>query len=205
MPKVTSYRSIQERLQLDHALPYTENWSAAADFLELIIAHCLKTKPATIIECSSGLTTLVLARCCQLNDYGYIHSLENGQDYANKTRQQLTEFGLGKYVNVIHAPLETVTINARDFMWYSTRDLPDVPIDMLVIDGPPGFMQQYSRFPALPILYNQLANDSVLFLDDAARDDEKAIIDMWQDDYPDIEHQYIDTERGCSVLRKAKA
>lgn len=198
------YHSIQQRLNFDHELPYTNNWSAAADFLELIINHCLQNKPSTILECSSGLTSLVLARCCQLNSQGQVYSLENGKEYVENTSQQLIDFELGQYVEIIHAPLEAKTINNHDFMWYSTNNIPDKSIDMLVIDGPPGFIQKHSRFPALPLLYDQLANDCVIFLDDAARDDEKTIIEMWLNAYPNIEHEYIDTERGCSVLRIIK-
>lgn len=197
---MTSYQSIQQRLNFDQHLPYDKNWSAAADFLEIIINHCLHSTPSSIVECSSGLTTLVLARCCQLNQQGHIHSLENGEDYAEKTRQQLTGFGLGEYAEIIHAPLETENINNHEFMWYSINKLPELSIDMLVIDGPPGYLQKYSRFPALPLLYDLLAENCVIFLDDAARDDEKAIVDMWLESYPNIEHEYIENERGCSKL-----
>ncbi|MFW2374825.1 MAG: class I SAM-dependent methyltransferase [Gammaproteobacteria bacterium] len=197
---MTSYQSIQQQLNFDQPLPYDKNWSAAADFLQIIINHCLHTRPSSIVECSSGLTSLILARCCQLNHHGHIHSLENEEEYAEKTRQQLTDFGLGGYVEVIDAPLESKSINKHDFMWYSINKLPELSIDMLVIDGPPGFLQKNSRFPALPLLYQQLADHCVIFLDDAARDDEKAIVDMWLQAYPDIKHEYIETERGCSKL-----
>ena len=71
---------------------------------------------------------------------------------------------------------------------------------MLVIDGPPGFIQKHSRYPALPLLFSQLANNCVIFLDDAGREDEKEIIDLWNNEYQNIRHEYIETERGCSVL-----
>lgn len=203
--KLGPYQSIQQRLNFDHELPYTKNWSAAEDFLELLINHCLQYKPVRILECSSGLTSLVLAKCCQLNNQGQIYSLENGVEYVENTRQQLMDFKLEQYVDVIHAPLEAKTINSHDFMWYSTNNIPDKSVDMLVIDGPPGFIQKHSRFPALPLLYDQLANDCVIFLDDAAREDEKIIIEMWLNAYPNIKHEYIETERGCSVLRINKS
>ena len=197
---MTSYQSIQQSLSLDQRLPYDKNWSAAADFLKLIINHCLDTHPSSIVECSSGLTSLVLARCCQLNHHGHIQSLENEKEFAQKTQQQLTDFGLEQYVTVIDAPLETQNVNGHEFKWYGINSLPRLSIDMLVIDGPPGFLQKYSRLPALPLLYEQLADNSVIFLDDAARDDEKAIVDMWLQAYPNIEHEYVATERGCSKL-----
>ena len=198
------YEAIRNKLNLPKALPVTPDWSAAPDFLHLILEHCLTTRPATILECSSGLTTLVLARCCQLNQHGHVWSLENGAEYVDKTQAELAEFGLMEYATVCHAPLEKKIINNVEYLWYAQNAIPNKPIDMLVIDGPPGFIQKHSRYPALPILFDKLADNSVVFLDDAAREDEKEIIALWQAQYPNIEHEYIAAERGCSVLRLNK-
>ena len=195
-----SYRLLQEQLQLKHTLPFTKDWSAAEDFLILIKEHCLQNKPKTIVECSSGLTTLTLARCCQMNNHGNIFSLENGEEYVEKTLSQLEQFKLQDYVQVIHAPLKDSIINDHHYLWYDLNNLPELSIDMLVIDGPPGFIQKHSRFPALPLLFNCLSDHSTVFMDDAARDDEQEIVKMWLDMNCHIEHEYIETERGCSVL-----
>ena len=193
------YSEIQKKLGLDQALPYTPDWSAAADFIDLIVEHGLQAKPEVIVECSSGLTTMVLARCCQLNGRGRVISLENGEEYAEKTRQQLKAFGLEDYAQVIHAPLEKVSLD-RDYDWYSLEYLPDISIDMLVIDGPPGFIQKNSRYPALPLLFDRFSDQAWVFLDDAARDDEKELVAQWQTEFSGVAHEYLDFERGCSVL-----
>ncbi len=85
--KVNPYSEIQAKLSLSQPLPYTPDWSAAPDFVGLIVEHALQIKPEVIVECSSGLTTLVLAQCCQINGRGRVTSLENGEEYAGKTRQ----------------------------------------------------------------------------------------------------------------------
>jgi predicted O-methyltransferase YrrM len=197
-----SYRLLQEQLGLTTPLPVTPDWSAAADFLFIIKEYCLSIKPSTIVECSSGLTTLTLARCCQLNQHGHVFSLENGKEYVTQTEKQLQLFGVDGYANVIHAPLEAISIDDTDFDWYNINKLPDLSIDMLVIDGPPGFIQKHSRFPALPVLFDRLANNSIIFMDDAARKDEKEIAEMWKN--AGIEHEYIETERGCSIFKVIK-
>ncbi|MCW8831378.1 MAG: class I SAM-dependent methyltransferase, partial [Gammaproteobacteria bacterium] len=126
------YSEIQARLGLPQPLPHNPTWSAAPDFIGLIVEHCLQAKPAVIVECSSGLTTLALARCCQLNGGGRVVSLENGEEYAEQTRRQLQASGLEAYAQVIHAPLERVFLD-RDYDWYQLKNLPEVSIDMLVI------------------------------------------------------------------------
>jgi hypothetical protein len=75
-------------------------------------------------------------------------------------------------------------------------------IDLLIIDGPPGFIQKHSRYPALPLLNKQLAKDCVVFLDDAARDDEQEMVRRWLKTYPEFHADYIANERGCYVLKR---
>ena len=193
------YSDIQAKLGLSQPLPYTPDWSAASDFIALIVEHALQAKPEVIVECSSGLTTLVLARCCQLNGRGRVISLENGEEYAEKTRQQLKVLGLENFAQVIHAPLEKVALD-RDYDWYALESLPEISIDMLVIDGPPGFIQKNSRYPALPLLFEKFAKQAKVFLDDAAREDEKELVAQWQAENSGVEHEYLEFERGCSVL-----
>jgi len=195
------YKPLQEKLQLDADLPYTEHWSAAADFLTLLAEYCLQKKPATVLECSSGLSTLVLARCCQLNQYGKVTSLENGAEFVSDTQARLQQLKLNDYASVVHTPLEKYQLAETSFDWYSLKDMPDIRIDLLVIDGPPGFIQHHSRYPALPLLQQQLGSNCTIFLDDAARDEEKEIIALWLEKYPGLKHRYIDTERGCSILQ----
>ena len=187
-------------LGFEEDLPYTPDWSAAPDFISLIAEHCLQHKPTAIVECSSGLTTLVLSRCCQINGAGKVISFENGEKYVEKTRSRLIEFGLTAYSDVIHTPLVKQSVNNEIFDWYSLKENQISLIDMLVIDGPPGFIQPYSRLPAIPLLMEQMSKDCVIFLDDAARDDEKIIVERWLRQYPELQQKYIEVERGCSVL-----
>ena len=195
------YRQLQLKLGLAEALPYTENWSAAPDFLDIISLHCLENYPSTIVECSSGLTTLVLSRCCQLNKFGHVNSLEDSALYASKTQQQLKALDLQKFATVSHMPLIAQIVEQQAYDWYNMDGIVKSPIDMLVIDGPPGYIQPYSRYPAVPLLFDHLSDECVIFLDDAARDDEKTVVERWLRQYPELMHEYIDTERGCSVLR----
>jgi predicted O-methyltransferase YrrM len=199
--QLEAYLSLRDRLGLHQGLPYSRNWSAAPDFLKLIAEHALAVKPTTIVECSSGLTSLMLARCCEMNGQGAVFSLENGAEYAARTRTELARYQLENYATVIDSPLTPHRLGGREYQWYAPDNLPDRCIDMLVIDGPPGFIQRHSRYPALPLLFDKLADGCVVFMDDAARPDEREIVEMWRAAFPGIKHEYIDLERGCSMLR----
>lgn len=197
---IETYRSLCDRLGLERAIPYTPKWSAAADFLELIVDHALAHRPATIVECGSGLTTLMLARCCALNGGGCVYSLENGADFAARTRTAVAGYGLEAYSTVIDAPLVAHTVGGRDFQWYALDGLPVGDIDMLVVDGPPGFIQRHSRYPALPLLSGRLAGGGTVFMDDAARPDERELVAQWRVEFSGLRSEYIANERGCAVL-----
>ncbi len=197
---VEAYQSLRQQLELDRGIPYSPNWSAAADFLQIIVDACLRQKPSLIFECSSGLTTLMLARCCQINGAGQVISLENGPQYADATRNYLARYGLQDLASVWCAPLRSQSYDAGTYEWYSVAEMPDQPIDMLVIDGPPGFLCKHARYPALPACYPHLNHHSAIYLDDAAREDEQQIVSLWCDRYPGLSHEYVETERGCSIL-----
>ncbi len=197
-----SYQILEKSLGFDKTLPVTEDWSAAPDFLKIISDYCLENKLETIVECSSGTSSLVLSRCCQLNQHGHVFSLENGEEFVNQTQQQLDSFSLSEYCDVIHAPLQNVQLNGENFQWYGLNNMPAIKIDMLVIDGPSGFIQKHSRYPALPLLYDLLAKQCVIFLDDAAREDEQELVRRWLKLYPEFEFEYVENERGCSILKR---
>lgn len=197
-----SYQILERSLGFKQVLPVTENWSAAPDFLKLVSEYCLENKPQVIVECSSGTSSLVLSRCCQLNKVGHVYSIENGEEFYLQTKQQLLDFSLSEYGDVFHAPLQEINLDNGSFQWYDITGFTEKTIDMLVIDGPPGFLQKHSRYPALPLLSDRLAEHCIIFLDDAARDDEQELVKNWLSENPEFDYEYIDNERGCSILKR---
>jgi hypothetical protein len=131
----------------------------------------------------------------------HVYSLENGPEFATRSRAELGRCNLSGYATVIDAPLVPCPIDGHEYQWYDVSGLPAVSIDVLVIDGPPGFIQRHSRYPALPMLAPRFAKDCVAFLDDAARPDEREIVTLWLANSPMLNHEYIANERGCSMLR----
>ena len=143
-----AYHDLCKYLALDAGIPYVEKWSAAADFLQLLIDHVNSTGPSQILECGSGLTTIILAAACNRLGEGQIVTLEQEREYVQSIQQVLDQYMLADRVEVIHAPLSTYQVDGMTFQWYSLDALTDISADMLVIDGPPGMLQQHSRYPA---------------------------------------------------------
>ena len=195
------YQYLAASLGIDKGLNFTPKWSAGADFLELLIRELISTAPRTVIECSSGLSTLVLARYFQRIGAGQVFSLENGREYAENTRHALQVYGLESYAQVIDAPLVDLSLDGDRFQWYDTAGLPQAQAQMLVVDGPPGFIQAHSRYPALPVLRSYLDDRATVLLDDAGRADEQALSRRWLAQCPGACFSYTATERGCAILR----
>lgn len=197
---IESYQELCHRLQLNSGIPYVEKWSAAADFLQLITDVVEVSKPSLIMECGSGLSTVMLAAACRKIGQGKVISLDHEQEYASRTQQALEAYGLDEIATVIYSPLVSYQLNGEQYQWYEVGQLEEVAINMLIIDGPPGPMQKHSRYPVLPILFSRLADGCNIFLDDASRDDEREIVRMWERQFPGLTSRYIETERGCTHI-----
>jgi predicted O-methyltransferase YrrM len=188
-------------LDLKHSLPPTRGWAGSPDFLLELARHARSAQPRNVVECSSGASTLVLARCMQLNGAGKVYSLEHDAHFAGQTRAQLRRLGLEDWAQVLDAPLQPHVLDGESWPWYELSALPaDLAIDLLVIDGPPQATRPLARYPAGPLLFPRLAAGGHVFLDDAARADELAILQRWQREFPALDQSARTCEKGCSVL-----
>ncbi len=79
-------------------LPPTRGIAASPDFLLCIADHLRTAKPDVVAECGAGVTTLVIARCLQLNGYGKLFSIENDAGQARLARERVHERGLAGFV-----------------------------------------------------------------------------------------------------------
>lgn len=202
--QVESLLSLQTELKLNHALPPARGWAASPDFLCNLFVHTLKFRPRSVVECSSGISTVVLARCMEIIGEGHVYSLEHDAEYAVKTRDLLQLHGLSKFATVCNAPLESIELDKWSGQWYSHEVLPeDLRIDLLVVDGPPWFVAKTARYPAVPVLHDRFNRNAAVFLDDAARMDEKIAVKMWLEEFPDLAlFDVPKCEKGCVAIRK---
>lgn len=200
--QVEALQGLYVDLDLRHSLPPTRGWAASPDFLAELATHVRSERPRVVVECSSGASTLVLARSLQLNGGGKVYSLEHDPLYARQTRLQLARHGLSEFAEVLDAPLCNVTLDGARYEWYDHAVLPPMgPIGMLVIDGPPQDTCVQARFPAGPLLFPRLGAGAAVFLDDAKRPAETATVARWREAFPALMFEMRACEKGCAVLR----
>ncbi len=192
---------LERRLALPRPLPPLRGWAASPDVLLRLADHVLETPLNCVMECSSGSSTLVIARCLQLRGHGHVYSLEHEPRFAQQTRERLRQFGLSEWATVLDAPLRP---QPQGSDWYSLEALPLnlPPVDLLVIDGPPTSIGAQARYSALPRLVDRLAPTSSIWLDDSARNDEQQILTRWLSEFPEWQQDHISCEKGLCILRR---
>lgn len=207
-----TYQQIEALLSLmftihpSRPLPAARGWAASPDLLNHIAADIFKRRPRLVFEASSGLSTLVAAHCVKRVGVGQVVSLEHDAKYEAVTRELIALHGLEDVACIVLAPLKEFELGGEKWLWYDLSQCKlDAPIDLFIVDGPPGATQPLARYPALPLLYDHLAEDSVIMLDDGDRSDEKAIAARWTAEFEDFISEHIPFEKGAFVLRRAAA
>ncbi|TCO74310.1 class I SAM-dependent methyltransferase [Chromatocurvus halotolerans] len=194
-------RILESKLHLDQPLPATRGWAGSPDFLLTLADQVLAKKPTIVVECSSGVSTLVIARCLQLNGHGHAYSLEHDQTYAKKTEDMLTSFNLNDYATILYAPL---VVKGNDSAWYDESVLSDhiAPIDILIVDGPPESTAPLARLPAVPRLLPRMNANATIILDDADREAERETVKRWLQMEPTFHVNHLHHEKGCVILSR---
>lgn len=209
--QIESLFSLMPLLKLRHPLPPMRGWAASPDFLKLVVSLLQERQPQCVVEASSGVSTLVTAYMLESiaasSGAAQLISLEHDAEYVRRNRHQVEQHKLQATAKIVHAPLQSVSIQQQDWLWYSLSELDSLTqkIDFLIIDGPPQSTQSLARYPALPLLFDRLSDDAILVLDDADRSDEQEIIRRWQQEFSDLQVQQVTTEKGACVLRICKS
>lgn len=187
------------RLRPKIPLPAMRGWAASPDFLAVIADQIMESRPRVIVECSSGVSTVVAARCVQLSGVGHVFSLEHDPLFAAKTRHLLEQQGLSAFATVVDAPLIEISLPGWRGPWYDDAQLQlPAPPDMLIVDGPPYSSAPLARYPALPRLIGLSRRPVVVLLDDADRPDEALAGRLWLEQFPTLRPLDLPAcEKGC--------
>lgn len=140
-----------------------------------------------VLECGSGLSTLVLGELLRQQGEGHLWSLEEDRDWHDIMQAILIRRGLDAYVSLIYAPRQATTINGLTLDWYASGAVESVeqeagPIDLLLVDGPTS-TTTFARYPALPTFAPLLKPDALVVLDDANREHEQMVLGRWQEEF----------------------
>ncbi|MDT4907325.1 MAG: hypothetical protein QOI69_566 [Pseudonocardiales bacterium] len=147
--------------------------------LVLVCNDIVQRGRTRIVECGSGISTVILARLLrERGDGATITSLEHDAGWAALVTDMLRRESLGDVAQVVHAPLE------GDPAWYARSALAETPdhVDLLVVDGPPAHAAGHGlrRAPALGAFAPRLTRTATVVLDDVNRPGEREVLTGWE-------------------------
>lgn len=166
-------------------------FSSEPEYLDAVAAEAAATRGA-ILECGSGLTTLVLTTIAA-GEGRAVWSLEADPDWCRTIQLALGRLGLSAELRL--APLR----NYGDFDWYDVESL-ELPLFSLVVcDGPAG-RTRGGRFGLVPVLGDRLDVGCTILLDDAERPGEREVLRRW-DAEAGLRHELRGREKRYAVAR----
>ena len=223
--QLESFMNIQSFFSSGDFFSDFHGWPISPDIGVFLLEKMRSQNYDLIIEFGSGTSTALFAKAAEVMSgktqksavpktlKTEIVTFEHNQLYHEKTQKMLRARKLDGYVNLIHAPLIDWKDERQDYLYYDCQSvLEDLAekyksqkIKILVlVDGPPGSTCKNARYPAVPIIFNAFAKQSIdIVLDDASRPEEKATIDLWREFYKKrsivIEESSIPSEKGIHI------
>jgi predicted O-methyltransferase YrrM len=161
-------------------------WALSIEALDLVLAEIAAGRER-IVECGSGMSTILIARLLAERGSGTLHSLEHEPRWASETRERLRAEGLDPRATVIEAPLGWHPLAEPGCRWYggdALAKLPDGGVDILIVDGPPAGEPPFerSRYPALPVIGARMVPGGTVILDDIGRPGERWVAERWREE-----------------------
>ena len=185
MNDLQSLHLINQHFPIDHYFPLT-SFSINPTTVLHVINDTLINKRKKIVELGSGFSTLVIASFLRKADAEIqFISIEHDGHWLEQVQKMLNRNDLTNYVKLVHVPLRERQIDNKLKIWYDTEIIDSVfastidKIDLLLVDGPPAYLDLKIRESALPAFIKHMAGSFSVFLDDTNRNSESMIASVW--------------------------
>lgn len=186
------YQQLTRTVGIDTvATPVTGGWSATPGLLVALCGEILDSgRAGRILDLGSGLTSLWAALSLKKLGSGSCISVDHISHFADQTAALAAEAGASDYVDIHCAELKpwsaTAVPDCLDSSQLPTEyyDLSGISLgalDIVVVDGPPGASGVLSRYPALPVVADHLADGALILVDDTIRAEERLMIQAWKE------------------------
>ena len=224
--QLESFMNIQSFFSSGDFFSDFHGWPISPDIGVFLLEKMRSQNYDLIIEFGSGTSTALFAKASEAMSgktqksavpktlKTEIVTFEHNQLYHEKTQKMLRARKLDGYVSLIHAPLIDWKDECQDYLYYDCQSILEDLAEkyksqkikiLVLVDGPPGATCKNARYPAVPIIFNAFAKQSIdIVLDDASRPEEKATIDLWREFYKKrsiaIEESSIPSEKGIHIF-----
>lgn len=169
-PGVVPPRELLARLRLGWD---NQGWDAKLDYLEEIAKNSACT-PGPILECGSGLTTILLAMLAGKRGVE-TWTLEHHPQWLDRVSRSLGKYRLPA-INLCYAPLR----NYESFSWYDppVARMPS-EFKLVICDGPPD-LANGGRYGLVSVFGDHLLSGALILFDDAMEAGQQEVLWRWQ-------------------------
>ncbi len=173
--------------------------------VEFLAAQITARRPRRILECGPGTSTIAMARAVEtLGLDTTIVSLEHDASWGVIMRRRVERCGLAHRVEILVGAMHRS--NGSPFEWYgrAAEARARGPYDFVVIDGPPSRDGMARRSPALPMMWDVIADGAMIVLDDGRRAGERECARRWQEQFGErLSGALSPIEKGLWVFEKS--
>lgn len=161
-------------------VPPPGGWAATPDTLLALVSEIADGDGSQlVVECGSGTSTAWMGLALA-HSGGRLVSLEHSLEFAAATNQAIERLALSELAEVRQFELTERLIGGQPYEWFPEAAYADLAqIDLLFVDGPPGYLGHDARFPAVPLLASRLRDGALVVLDDIDRPAELAVLEQW--------------------------
>ena len=167
--------------------------SASAKYLASTIEEFSKTE-GPVLECGSGLTTIILGVLAQQADRE-IWTLEHNEEWGINVSRYLQKLGISS----VHLSVDPLK-NYGDYTWYEPP-LSEIPSNfgLVICHGPPGDCRG-GRIEKLPVMREYLSSSCTILLDDLVGDQEVEFANDWSTSL-NGSVEFTGTEKSFAAIR----
>lgn len=187
-------------LRLDtQALPLPElgGVRVSADFAAEILDEIATRRPVVVAEFGCGASTIIAAGALRKNGAGKLRSFDHEAQFATETQTELERRGLTAWATVSHAPLRASGVHPER-LTYDPAPLSALhQVDLMIIDGPPGWLPGAHRGEVLETLAHRLAPGASILFDDGNRPEVTRFVREWIASHPDWTAEHLNLEKGA--------
>ncbi|NDW16232.1 hypothetical protein GTQ48_11950 [Alteromonas genovensis] len=196
-------------------------WPISPDVSLSIVSLLSSGSYSGVLEFGSGTSTALIGRVLKriASDSVPIpfYSFDHNAHYFEKTKELLTLHEVSDYVDLNCCELIKEEHSEGVFQYYACRDHLHKFAEkfkgsghrlLVLVDGPPGATNLHARYPALPVIMEEIGFDnfSVDFLvDDYGRREEKEVVEKWKKDVEqagfEFTNEIIASEKGFCIFR----
>jgi len=171
-----------------------DGFAARIDLLNEIATRAATTK-GPILECGSGMTTLLVGLLAGRRGVR-TYSLEHIDEWRARVLDTIEHFEIPN-VEILRTPLR----DFDGFSWYDAP-LPELPrsFDLVICDGPPGETLG-GRYGLLPMMRERLGQGAVILLDDTERPGEAEVLQRWMSEASFNVTMHESADGSFAVLR----